>query len=219
MPTFWASCSWRMYDINSAKKLKGENNDEKSSGRSIKPATKNKYLRELKLRLPPVKLLPVILYTAAVSSSLSLGYNAYFAIITGVEESCFNPFPSTILHMNWVVNGYIYALWMISAICWGFLADTKLGYGTVIRYCLRLSWFGSLLQIISYCVQYGTCGLPVNIAKYGISGVALTVIFIGHSGFFVNMLSFGVALMPSASSTQLRSFIHWLVWAVFVGYL
>ena len=58
----------------------------------------------------------------------------------------------------------------------GWISDTFIGREKAINLSLWSCWFGTLLQCISYCVQYGTCGLPVNIAKYEISSIALLFI-------------------------------------------
>ena len=65
----------------------------------------------------------------------------------------------------------------------GWLADTKIGGEIAINLSLCSCWFGTLLQVISYCIQYGTCRLPVNIAKYGISGVVLLLLMFEAASF------------------------------------
>ena len=64
----------------------------------------------------------------------------------------------------------------------GWLTDTIIGRERAINLSLWSCWCGILLQCISYSIQYGTCGLPTNIAKYGISGVALLLLTIGFAG-------------------------------------
>ena len=65
----------------------------------------------------------------------------------------------------------------------GWLADTKIGGEIAINLSLWSCWFGTLLQVISYCIQYGTCGIPVNIAKYRISGVVLLLLMFEAASF------------------------------------
>ena len=77
-------------------------------------------------------------------------------------------------------------------------------------------WFGTCLQLLSYCIQYGTCGLPV---KYGLSGLALTFIMFGIAVFSSNAFAFGMDQLCDGSSAQIRAaFIHWMVWGLFLGF-
>ena len=69
----------------------------------------------------------------------------------------------------------------------GWLTDTIIGRGRAINLSLWSCWCGILLQHISYSMQYGTCGLPVNTAKYGISGMALLLLMLGIAGIFTNI--------------------------------
>ena len=78
-------------------------------------------------------------------------------------------------------------------------------------------WCGILLQCISYSVQYGTCGLPVNIAKYGISGVALLLLMPGIVGLITNIPAYGLDQLSDKPNTHARAFIHWIVWGFFLG--
>ena len=66
----------------------------------------------------------------------------------------------------------------------GWLADTQIGRERTVKSSLWSCWLGALLQVISYCIQYGTCGLPVNIVKYGISGVAFLLLILGAAKCF-----------------------------------
>ena len=64
---------------------------------------------------------------------------------------------------------------------------------------------------ISYSIQYGTCALPVNIAKYGISGVALLLVMLGTAGLFTNIPAYGLDQLRDKPNTHARAFIHWIV--------
>ena len=76
-------------------------------------------------------------------------------------------------------------------------------------------WCGILLQCISYCIQYGTCGLPTNIAKYGISGVALLLLTKGFVGLFTNIPPYGLDQLRDMPNTHTTAFVHWIVWGFF----
>ena len=73
---------------------------------------------------------------------------------------------------------------------------------------LWFCWLGTVLQVISYCIQYGTCGLPVNIAKYGISVIALMLLMVGTAGLFTNIPPYGLDQLYDKPHTHSRAFIH-----------
>ena len=73
-------------------------------------------------------------------------------------------------------------------------------------------WCGILLQCISYCIQYGTCGLP------RISGVAaLLLLMLGTVGLFTNIPAYGLDQLRDKPNTHARAFVHWTVWGFVVG--
>ena len=100
----------------------------------------------------------------------------------------------------------------------GLFADIKIGHKNLIHLSLWSCWLGVLLQIISYCIQFGLCGLLVNLAKYGILCVALLLIIIGSAGLFTNILPYGLDQLYDKSNSHSRAFIHWAVWGIYVGY-
>jgi peptide/histidine transporter 3/4 len=97
----------------------------------------------------------------------------------------------------------------------GWLADTKLGRRRVVFISIWFCWFGMLLQVASFCIQYGTCGWPVSLSKYGLSGVSFVLMVIGTAGYLANVLPYGIDLLES--NVKVRSFIHWNVWSIFIG--
>ena len=101
----------------------------------------------------------------------------------------------------------------------GWLSDTVLGRARTVNMSLLFCWAGALIATISYCIQYSLCGLPVSVAKYGISVVALLLIMIGTAGYLCNVLAYGLDQLRESSTTRIRAFIHWIVWGIFVGYL
>ena len=179
-----------------------------------------KYWVEFRARKLTFAAVLIIIYAMAIDFSMDIAFNAAFAMSTTPnQESCFAPIPEAGSIAATQVPSFVQnILFFIAFPVMGWLADSIIGRVSVINLSLRLTWFGSLLQMVSYCVQYGTCGLPVSIAKYGLSGIALIVIVIGNAGFYSNMLAYGLDQMQDSSSSQVRAFIHWLVWAMFVGF-
>ena len=134
-------------------------------------------------------------------------------------ESCWYPFPSNQPKVS-IILPYVHSfVHTVLFVLMGWLADTKIGRERSINLSLWSCWLAILLQVISYCIQYGTCGLPANIAKYGISGVALLLILIGSSSLFATVLAYGMDQMVDESNAQIRAFVHWIVWGIFVGFL
>ena len=179
-----------------------------------------KYWRELKSRKLTMQAVLIIIYAMAVDFSMDIAFNAAFAMSTTPDqESCFAPIPETGSTAATQIPVFVQnILFFVMFPVMGWLADSVFGRGRAVNLSLRLTWLGSLLQIISYCIQYGTCGLPVSVAKYGISGIAFILTMIGNAGFYSNMLAYGLDQMHELSSSQVRAFVHWLVWAMFVGF-
>lgn len=179
-----------------------------------------KYVNEVKGRALNFPAGLVVFYAMAVDFSMDVGFNIAFAMATNPEgQSCYFPSPQSSSVAATQVPIFIQnILFFVAFPIMGWLADTKIGRRKAVNLSLWLSWFGTLFQMISYCIQYSTCGMSVNIAKYGISGVALLLIVLGNAGFYANMLSFGLDQLPEASTSQVRGFVHWLVWGMFVGF-
>ncbi len=180
-----------------------------------------KYWNELKSRKLTFPAVLIIIYAMAIDFSMDIAFNAAFAMSTTPnKESCFAPIPEPAgsIVATQVPSFIQNTLFFIAFPVMGWLADSVIGRIRSVNLSLRLTWFGSLLQMISYCIQYGMCGLPVSIAKYGLSSIALIVIVIGNAGFYSNMLAYGLDQMQDSSNSQVRAFVHWLVWAMFVGF-
>ena len=167
--------------------------------------------------------LPVVLLVCAVISSaltLTLGNGISLMFTIGPEAaSCYAPVPEPV-----PVSSYIVPILQNTLICilfpfTGWLADTVVGRRRAIHASLWCSWTGSLLHLISLGVQYSTCGLPANLAKYGLSVIALLFIMFGSATTLSSVPAYGLDQLEEKSSAAVRSFIHWYVWGLFVGFL
>ncbi len=184
-------------------------------GYSALPAMK-RFIKEFHCRSLNFPAWLLVLTTVAVGLSWQLIFNIIFSLIREPEaKSCFEVYPGeTKLYIVIAVQYIVFPVLFPIA---GWLADTKIGRGTAIRLSLWFCWFGALIQCASYCIQYGTCGLPVNIAKYGISSVSLLLLGIGVALYLSNILAYGVDQLVFKGNNSIRAFVHWIVWGWFVG--
>ena len=162
-----------------------------------------------------------LLVVDAVSMGMctQLEYNIVFSLSQNPDVgSCFAPVPDQASYAVYIVITGQYLLTSLMYPFTGWLADTKIGRESIINLSLWSCWFGTLLQCISYCIQYGTCGLPLNIAKYGISGIAFILISIGTAAFYSNVLAYGLDQLVYKSNAHVRAYVHWIVWGWFVGF-
>ena len=102
----------------------------------------------------------------------------------------------------------------------GWISDTKIGRYRTIYISLWLFWVGlGIMTTGAVLLLIEPCNGPVYIiGKYVCHVVALVVIAIGAAGFFPNILVFIMDQMIGASSGQLRSYIHWFVWTLYLGF-
>jgi peptide/histidine transporter 3/4 len=174
-------------------------------------------LKERSLNLPGYVL---IFYSISIGMSTTLGFNITLSLVSDPEPiSCWFPAPS-IKEANSVLISIVQgSLYFILYPVVGWLSDTIIGRSKTIQFSVWFCWFGTLLQVISYCIQYGTCGAAVSVAKYGISFIALVCIMIGTASYQTNILAYGLDQLHEYSNTHVRAFIHWIVWAQFFGFL
>ena len=178
------------------------------------------YQKEMKARNMNFPAWFLVLFAIVAAMCLNLSSSVANSFLKGLEKSsCFDTVPESDVvteHVGFLFGSIIIALLFPFT---GWFADTKIGRDTGINYSLWLCWFGALLQSVSFCIQYATCGLPVNIAKYGISVVAIIALFIGTAGLFTNAPAYGLDQLMDKSNTHIRAFVHWAIWGIFVGYL
>ena len=95
----------------------------------------------------------------------------------------------------------------------GWLSDTKIGRGNPIYLSLWLGWIGTLLQSISYCLQYDSCSITPLIGRYGFSSVAFVLLSVSMAFMFTNIiLPYCIDQMMNESSVKIPAFIHWYIW-------
>ena len=185
-----------------------------------KPSWRQRYANELKDRNLTLPTWLLVLYMISIGGCIEVSHNSLFAIATKPgQSSCYAPFESNSKTLKQIIPTLHSIVLLFMYPFMGWLADAKIGRSRVITISLWLSWLGTALQITSYCIQYSTCGLPANIAKYGISSGAFLLMAIGTSSMLVNVLAYGMDHLVDASNSKVRAFVHWIVWGLFVGFL
>ena len=101
----------------------------------------------------------------------------------------------------------------------GWLADVHYGRYKVMRTGLWLMWVGMLFFGITLILfpHYGQTPIGKILLNYGGLFPGAILFTAGLTAFSVNALQFGVDQMPDASAEELSAFIHWFVWAMFIG--
>ena len=190
---------------------------EKETSHSKKNSCLARYRRELKCHLLTLPTLLLALYNVPVIMCLIFLQSILYTMVSIMDESmCVST--SEVSEYGLVVATVLQYLFLYLAYpLTGWLADTKLGRGRVVLLSLWFCWTGMLLQVASFCIQYGTCGWSVLFAKYGLSAVALVLMTLGTAGYLANALPYGIELLVFESNVKVRSFIHWTVWSIFLG--
>ena len=176
------------------------------------------YKRELNNRLMNGSSWLFVLYSIILGTAVELSQSIPFALFTAVDSySCFYPVPDTVIPQMYlfILQSSLLCLMFPFA---GWVSDIVIGRDRSLSLSLWLCWFGSLLQCTSLCVQYGTCGLLVNVAKYGISGLAYIFLMVGSAGLFTNIPAYGIDQLFDKPHIQSRAFVHWTVWGTYAGF-
>ena len=142
------------------------------------------YIKELKRRDMKLPAWLLVLFAIVAGLCLPNIFNIISSLLTNPEKSsCFEALPDIVdATIQDILYGFESTILAVLYPLIGRLTDTIIGRERAINLSLWSCWCGILLQCISYSMQYGTCGLPVNIAKYGISSVALLLLTIGFAG-------------------------------------
>ena len=176
------------------------------------------YIKELKNRKMNLPAWLLVLFTVIAGLCWMIRFKITFTLVTKPEKSsCFEPIPDIDDTTQDILAGVEATILALLFPLIGWLTDTIIGRERAINFSLWSCWCGILLQCISYSIQYGTCGLPVNIAKYGISGVAFLLLIIGFAGLITNIPAYGLDQLRDKPNTHARAFVHWTVWGFFFG--
>ena len=176
------------------------------------------YIKELKSRKMnlPARLLVLFAFIAGLSFQFS--FNIISLLTYPEKSSCFETIPDSVdARIQDIFHQVEATILAVLFPLIGWLTDTIIGRERAINLSLWSCWCGILIQCISYSIQYGTCGLPVNIAKYGISGVALLLLTIGSAGLVTNIPPYGLDQLRDKPNTHARAFVHWTVWGFVLG--
>lgn len=175
------------------------------------------YLQEIKARTLTLPTILLLIYTLPSTLCTVVIYNLAKDIIAPPgDKSCFHPHPEVANETYSIVTIFENALFLLVPVA-GWIADTKIGRKTAITLSLWIGWIGTLLQSLSACFQYSSCGTLASIGKYGLSGIALLFLLVSLAFLYANVLAFGMDQLMTASSVKLRAFIYWYVWIFFLG--
>ena len=179
------------------------------------------YIKELKSRIMNLPAWLLVLFAIVAGLCFAFELNITFSLVTNPEKSsCFEAIPDiadTTIQYIILLYGLEATILGVLFPLIGWLTDTIIGRERAINLSLWSCWCGILLQCISYSIQYGTCGLPTNIAKYGISGVALLLLMLGIAGIFTNIPAYGLDQLRDKPNTHTRAFVHWILWGYILG--
>ena len=113
-------------------------------------------------------------------------------------------------------NVFVFLLFPIA----GWLSDTKIGRYRMIYISIWLMWggvgllgFGYVLRLIQPCD-----GITYIFGKYIITAIGFFVLSLGAAGYFPNILVFIMDQLLEVPNTLVRSYVHWFVWALYVGF-
>ena len=172
------------------------------------------YWKELKARSLNIPTVLLLIYTSPIAICTVILYNIANDIIVPPSNLCTVYYPGSDATAYSLVTVIQNALYFIIPLC-GWLSDTKIGRGNAVYVSLWLGWIGTLLQTISSCFQYSSCGIIALTGRYGVSSIALLFILVSMAFMYANVLAYGIDQMMNVSSVKIRAFIHWYVWVFF----
>ena len=100
---------------------------------------------------------------------------------------------------------------LVPMIVW--LADVRFGRYKVVCWSMWTMWISAMLLAMSY-VAVSIMELQNDHTYENIALVLIGLYAIGIGGFVANIIQFGVDQLPDASTTEITSFVSWLVWSV-----
>ena len=173
------------------------------------------YWKELKARSLNIPSILLLVYATLIPVSRRVWQYIINGFVTPLSNNteCSDP---NLEKSEVYINLLQYTPFILVPFC-GWLSDTKIGRGNAIYLSLWLGWVGTLLQSISYCLQYNSCGITAMIGRYGLSGVAFVLLSVSLAFMYTNILPYGIDQMMNVSSVKIRAFIHWFVWDYFFG--
>ena len=173
-----------------------------------------RYWKELKDRSLNIPSILLLIYFGPIAVCTVIVYSIGSDIIVPPNSCNFSDpesYPVAYNAMTLVEN----FLYFIIPFC-GWLSDTKFGRGRAIYFSLLIGWIGALLQAISCCLQYSSCGTISLIGRYAFSGIALLFLVVSMAFMYANILACAMEQMINMSSVKIRAFIHWYVWIYFL---
>ena len=99
----------------------------------------------------------------------------------------------------------------------GWLADTRLGRYTVIRYSMWIMWIGSLLLTLNEVLSCVTSVYDTAKIKWPVFATLSIIMAIALGGFLSNIVQLGIDQLTDASAMEITSFITWYTMTVFTS--
>ena len=175
------------------------------------------YWKEVKARILSLPSILLLFYTLPMSIVMYLVLNDIVRDIAAPPgQFCTHSYNESV-PISYIVSKVTANVLYLFIPLAGWVADTKIGRGKAIYISLWFGWIGTLLQSMSSCFQYNSCGTLASIGKYGISSLALFFLLISLAFFYANALAYGMDQLIVAPSAKLHAFIYWYVWAMFIG--
>ena len=176
------------------------------------------YWKGLKSRRLSIAVILLLVYSLPISMCNEIIFFIVNDMIKFYPSSCAYPYPESDLTTQSIVQIIQNAVFLFIPIA-GWISDTKIGRGNAVYLSLWLGWVGTLLQCISSCFQYSSCGIIVSVGKYGISGIAAIFILVSVEFMYANILAYGMdqLLIDGSRANKIRSFIYWYVWGLYLA--
>ena len=176
-----------------------------------------KYRNELKARALNLPSILLLIFTVPMTMCNIVVYNIANDITMPPQDHlCIHHYSeskATAKSTVFIVQNILYLFIPLA----GWVADTKIGHGMAIYIGLWFGWFGTLLQSLSSCFQYSSCGNMALVGRYGLSSLALACLIISVDFLYATVLVYGMDQLFVAPSIKVRAFISWYVWCFFLG--